>query len=281
MVTPNRDRLAARLQQVRAAAFPTGSALARTLGWHQTKVSKLENGRQLPSEVDVRSWVTATNAGTEVLSELLRLLSTARVEYVSHRDGVRASGGLAKMQGGIGDREARATKIFNWQPAMVPGLLQTGEYAREVLTRMREIGFLTRTDDEIEATVAARIKRQDILYQPGRHIEIIVGEAALHSGPGEADTLLGQLDRLVSLSSLRPITIGVVPFPAMPVIPLSGFELNDDVALYVETLTGEQTVYDPDEIVAYGRAFDQLRSASAIGPDAVALIQRVAAELRG
>lgn len=55
-ITPQRALLARRLRELRAAAFPSGSALARYLGWHQTRVSKLEQGNQRPSDDDLRQW---------------------------------------------------------------------------------------------------------------------------------------------------------------------------------------------------------------------------------
>lgn len=63
-------------------------------------------------------------------------------------------------------------------------------------------------------------------------------------------------------------------------MPLAGFSLHDNDVLYVETLTGEHRVEDPEQIAAHVRAFDLLRDAAAIGPDAAALIQHVAARLR-
>ena len=127
---------------------------------------------------------------------------------------------------------------------------------------------------------AGRVRRQDVLYQPGRRIELILGEAALRSTPATIGTLLGQLDRLVSVMDLPTVEVGIVPFPVMPVMPLSSFYLHDDV-VYIETLTAEQRLSEPDEVAVYVKAFRLLREAAATGPDAVALIQRVAAELRG
>jgi uncharacterized protein DUF5753 len=65
-----------------------------------------------------------------------------------------------------------------------------------------------------------------------------------------------------------------------PVMPLAGFSLHENDAVFVETLTGEQRLDDPGEVAAYTRMFELLRDAAATGPDAVALIQRVATELR-
>jgi hypothetical protein len=161
---------------------------------------------------------------------------------------------------------------------MVPGLVQTAAYARELFEGDRST--LTDPGDVDPAAMAtARVRRQDVLYQPGRRIELVVGEAALRSTPGTIGTLLGQLDRLVSVIDLPTVELGIVPFPLMPVMPLSSFYFHDDV-VYIETLTAEQQLAEPDEVAVYVKAFGLLRAAAVTGQDAVALIQRVAAELR-
>jgi transcriptional regulator with XRE-family HTH domain len=276
-LSPRRARLAARLKAIRAAAAPSGSEFARIIGWGQPRLSKLETGKQLPTEGDIRAWVAAAGAGESVAAELLGLLAAARVEYVTHRDESRIEGGLAKVSDAQAVLEARAMRIAEWQPAMVPGLVQTAAYARELFE-----GRPTLTDPgdvDPDAMATARVRRQDVLYQPGRRIELILGEAALRSTPGTLGTLLGQLDRLVSVIDLPTVELGIVPFPLMPVMPLSSFYFHDDV-VYIETLTAEQQLAEPDEVAVYVKAFGLLRAAAVTGSDAVALIRRVAAELR-
>ncbi|MGH3695099.1 MAG: Scr1 family TA system antitoxin-like transcriptional regulator [Pseudonocardiaceae bacterium] len=95
-----------------------------------------------------------------------------------------------------------------------------------------------------------------------------------------AKGLEGQLDRLVSVIDLPTVELGIVPFPLMPVMPLSSFYIHDEIA-YIETLTAEKRLFEPAEVAVYQKSFRLLREAAATGPDAVALIQRVAAELRG
>lgn len=276
-VSPRRARLAARLRALRATAAPSGNQFAALIGWQQSRVSKLETGKQLPTEADIRAWVTATRSSELVESELLGLLAAARIEYVTHRDESRVEGGLATVQRQHAALESQTTHIAEWQPAMVPGLVQTAAYTRELLERPDRP---TMTEDvDPEAITIERIRRQDILYQPGRRIELIVGEAALRSTPGTIKTLLGQLDRLVAVSDLPTVELGIVAFPMMPVMPLSSFSLHDDV-VYIETLTGEQQLYEPDEVAVYSKAFELLRAASLTGPDAVVLIQRIATKLR-
>lgn len=120
-----------------------------------------------------------------------------------------------------------------------------------------------------------------MLYQPAKQIQLVMGEAALHTRFGTTETLMGQLARLVAVAGLAGIEIGVVPFTTrMPVYPLTGFELRDD-AVMIESITAQQRLDAPDEVALYERFFEQLREAALTGADAVALIHQVMAGLRG
>ena len=276
---PHRARLATRLRALRAAAGLSGNRLAQQLGWAQPRVSKLETGKQIPTDDDLTEWVTATGAGREQAAELAELLSAARIEYATWRGVQRTAGGLACRHAERAAWEAATTRIAEYQPAMIPGLVQTAAYARALLTSPLA-SAMSITDAEAEALVAERVKRQEILYQPGRVIEVVVGEAALWNTPSTADILRGQLDRLISFAQLPSLEFGVVPRDApMPIPPLACFGVYDDEFVLIETLTGEQRLDDPDEVAIYLKAFDQLRVVAATGSDAIALIRRAMVHL--
>ncbi|MBV9010982.1 MAG: hypothetical protein JO272_02825 [Pseudonocardiales bacterium] len=94
------------------------------------------------------------------------------------------------------------------------------------------------------------------------------------------DTLRGQLDRLIIVSGLASVELGVLPVAQpSPVMPLAGFSLHDEDVVFVETLTGEQILQDPGEVMAYLAMFNLLQEAAATGADAVALIHQAVARL--
>ncbi|MPZ67487.1 MAG: helix-turn-helix domain-containing protein [Pseudonocardiaceae bacterium] len=281
-LNPQRVRLAARLRALRTAAFPSGNQFAYHIGWGQSKVSKLETGAQRPTEDDVRQWVHATGNGADVEAELLAMAAAARFEYATVRDAVRQGGGIAAWQAQIAALESATTHIAEHQPVMLPGIVQTAAYTRELLALHGGPLTAGASEDEVEALVAGRIRRQEILYQPGRSIQLVIGEAALHDPPGSVETLVGQLDRLVAVAGLASVDLAVLRLGTrMPVLPLSSFTAHDKRVVFVETMTGEQRLDEPDEVAVYVKAFDLLRAAAATGSDAVALIQQVAAQLRG
>ncbi len=278
-ITPQRARLGTRLQQLRAARFRSASELGRALGWQQSRVSKLERGAQLPSNEDLDAWVRATAASPAVRAELDELLTAARITYSVWSD-VYRSRGIAIRQAQIGATEAEAAIIREYQPAMIPGIVQTVAYAREMLSIPGGVMLTGATPDSIEDLIAQRVKRQELLYQRGHQFQLVLGQAALHTHFGTVDTLLGQLDRLVMLTGLASMDLRVLPndLPS-PIMPLAGFSLHDDT-LYVETLTGEQRIDNPEEVTAHIEAFEQLRDTALADSDTVTLIHQVAAGLR-
>ena len=122
---PHRARLATRLRALRAAAGLSGNRLAHHLGWPPPRVSKLETGKQIPTEDDLDAWLTATGAGNEQATELAGLLSAARIEYATWRGVQRTAGGLASRHAERAAWEAATTRIAEYQLAMIPGLVQT------------------------------------------------------------------------------------------------------------------------------------------------------------
>jgi hypothetical protein len=154
-------------------------------------------------------------------------------------------------------------------------------YARELLTIPGGPVLTGATPERIEALIAERIKRQNLLYIPRRQVRVVLGHAALITHFGSVETLLGQLDRLVALSDLPSVDLRVMPSTvACPIISLTGFWL-DGKAVYIETLQGEQTLASPDDVALYRKAFELAREAAAAGPDAITLmIQRAAAEVQ-
>lgn len=203
------------------------------------------------------------------------MLERARIEYATWRSTYRRSGGAAGNQASIADLEARATLIMGYQPRMAVGLLQTPAYMRELLT----LPGSPVTEDDLDAMVAGRIRRQQVLYRGDKQVQLVMGEGALRAGVGTTATLLAQLDRLVSMAELPGVEVGIIP-DNIPVLPVPGFAIYDTSVATTETLTGEQRLDEPEEVADYVRFFNHLREAAVTGQDAVALIQRVAAGVR-
>ena len=283
MTTPayqrERRRLAEALKALRVGAGLSGARLSEILGWQQSKVSKIETRKQLPTEDDIAAWVGAAGGSPETASELLAVLRGARVEYAAWKDAYRDSGADA-VQADILELEAQTTRIAEFQPSMISGLLQTSEYAREFLHL--PCGPLSFSADEetIEQMVAKRMQRQQVLYQHGKQVQVVMMEGALRARVVSAPTLAGQLDRLMAVSGLASLELGIIPFEAaIPVFPLSGFRLYDDLVI-VESIVGEQQLAEADDVARYEKYLELLRESASTGRDAAVVIQRSLESLR-
>lgn len=267
--------LAERLQRMRKAAGLTGDRLAAQLDWPRSKVPKLENGRQMPTEADISAWARACGQ-PEATADLLELLGAAQSVHRQYRHRLRS--GHASIQDDLAAIVKLARRIRNIEVTVIPGLLQTPGYARyRALEAVRVHGF---AEDGVEAAVAARMRRQEILYETEREFEFIITEAAMRIRLCPPQVMLGQLDRLLSLSGLANISLRIIPFDVvLPVAPMLGFMMLDDMA-YVETHTSEDLLAGP-EAVLYGRIADDLAAEAVTGDAAQRLLTAAAETLRG
>ena len=131
--TESRAALAARLHQVRAAAGLSGNALAKQMGVVQSRVWKIENRKLLPTESDIRAWAQASEASDEITAELLAMLAGARTEQ-AFGTVLRGKGGPAAYQERVRAIEERSTRIGEFEVAVIPGILQTADYTRQLVS---------------------------------------------------------------------------------------------------------------------------------------------------
>jgi len=130
---------------------------------------------------------------------------------------------------------------------------------------------------DIDQMIATRMQRQQVLYDRAKRVEIILLEGALHCRLVSPGALAGQLDRLTAICGLPSLALGIIPLDApVPVFPLSGFRLYDDLVI-VESIAGEQQLADRAEIARYEKFLALLRDAARYGAEAVAVITRVSA----
>ncbi len=144
------------------------------------------------------------------------MLAATRFSYVTHCENV--DGGLTASLAFFAALEAQATQIAEFQPAFIPG----SSRPLELLTLHGGPVTSGASAVDVETLIATRIKRQQILYQPDKRIDIVIGETTLHDPPGTIETLVGQLDRLVAVSGLPAVHLAVLrtgtPMPILDAI---------------------------------------------------------------
>jgi len=280
----NRGALAARLTELRAAAGLSGNALARRMSIVQSRVWKIEHATLVPTEDDVRAWVKAAGGDEDILAELLAMLDSARAEQ-AYSKLFGTKGGAAAYQDRVRAIEERSARIGEFEVAVIPGLLQTADYAREVAYLPGGLRAWGTDAAGIEAQVDGKLRRQEILHDPAKHVQMILGEAALRTRIVAPDVLTAQLGKLLSVLRLPAVELGVIPFSRhVPAYTLGGFRVHDDDLIIVESIGGEKYIEAadaPEEVAAFLEAFEALRLAAVTGDQAEAVIQRALDDLRG
>ncbi|MPZ86826.1 MAG: helix-turn-helix domain-containing protein [Nitriliruptorales bacterium] len=273
-IQQEREALGQRLREFRQRTGRTGKELAEALGWQASKISKIELGRQTPSESDITAWTRAT--GTDhARSDLLASLHTLELRYAEWQRQLRT--GTHARQQALVDIEAKATTIRAFESTYIPGLLQTAGYAQH---RLAEIVHVYGVPNDVDQGVHTRMRRQETLYQPGRRFHFVMTEAALRYLTCPPEILEGQLDRLLALISMRTLKVGVIPFDTRyPVSPIHGFWVYDDRMVLVETFSAELTLAQPQEIRLYSKIFERLASAAQYGSEARATVNRALDDL--
>jgi transcriptional regulator with XRE-family HTH domain len=269
-----RNALGKRLRELRQQAGLTGRQLAESLSWPQSKVSKLETARQTPSEDDIRAWTRITGSESQT-NELLTSLQTLEAQHAEWQRVLRP--GLKSHQNDIAGLDADTWLFRIFEATVIPGLLQTAEYAR---ARLAQGVILFKVSNDINEAVQARIKRQELLYRPDRRFHFVVTEAALRLRLCAPEAMLAQLDRLVSLTALPNIRLSIIGSETQYVVgPWHGFSLRDNERVLVETFSAELNLVQPPEIEIYSKIFEQFAAVASYGRSARAIITRAIDDL--
>jgi transcriptional regulator with XRE-family HTH domain len=226
------EALGVRLRELRKDAGLTGRALAAAVGWHFTRVSKLEHGVQTPTDADIREWCRACRADGQV-PDLLATLRSVESAYLEFRRQARA--GMKRVLGAHTLALYERTTLFRiYEHNVIPGLFQTADYTAAMLSFWIE--FLETTNDLDEA-VATRMERQQVLYRRDKRFVIVLEEQALRTWFGTAETQASQLDRLLAVMSLPAVSVGIIPMMTeRQAVASAGFWLFDNSLVALEHL---------------------------------------------
>jgi transcriptional regulator with XRE-family HTH domain len=270
-----REQLAERLRDIRLDARLTARALSAAAGWHEAKTSRIESAKKAPSEDDIRTWCRVCGA-ERAIPDLVAASRSADSMYTEWRRLQPA--GMRRDQENRLPLHERTKVLKAYVGTVVPGFLQTPEYATALLSAIRDFHG---TPDDVADAVAVRMQRKR-LVQPGSHRYIaIIEEAVLRQVIGDAEVMAGQLGYLLEATTFPTLSLGVIPFrvTGRPVWPLEAFTIFDDTRVYVELLSAQVTVTTPSEIVLYARAFEKLSGLAVYGDEARARGSRMPSAL--
>jgi transcriptional regulator with XRE-family HTH domain len=264
-----RQVLARELKRLRLVTGLSGRELGRRASISQSKVSRVEAGTALPTVSEVEKWGRALDAPVETVRLLTALTGEAHLQAHSW---TAALHGRMHLQHEIGEWEADATLVRTYQPSVVPGLVQTADYARRVFSLFSP----SYGQDALAAAVSGRMDRQLVLHEPGRKFEFIVTEAALRWRPGPPGVLIAQLDRLMSISTLDNIVLGLIPLDREAMATYShGFviyEGDGEAVVSLEMIHGPLTLDSVGDIEPYRQRWSLLQEMSLFGEEARGLL---------
>jgi hypothetical protein len=263
-----RQTLGARLGELREDAGLTGRALARLCGWHESKVSRIEHAKTAPSAEDIRAWCEHCGAIDQV-DDLVAFLRTVEGMFVEWPRIDRT--GQRHAQESVLPTVQR-TRLFRvYSSWLIPGALQTPDYARAVLQAIAKRRDLP---DDVDEAVAARGDWLRVLHERDRRIHVLIEEPVLRTVIGGAQVMAGQLGHLITIAALPSMSLGIIPMglDRDAEWPVEDFWLLDDEQVSVELVSGWLTITQPREIAMYAQAFGRLSDLAVSGVQARRLI---------
>ena len=274
------------LRNLRSTADETQKQLADALGWSTAKVIRIEGGKTQVAVSDLRAILSHYGIHDEQeIQRLEKIARAAREPTLATKHGAAISKSFAEFL----DHEEAARTIRQWEPTLIPGLLQTKEYARAALNNFEEYSraaIRNHVPTDIEARVQLRLERKSLLMQDdGPLAMFIIDESALLRQIGVengSDGIMeGQLAHLKEMNELPNVIIQVMPLSAGAFPPMRGpfviLEFDDagsllyiehpeggiidhddapQIASYLEFYAAMERVATPPE--AFGRIADRL-----------------------
>jgi transcriptional regulator with XRE-family HTH domain len=277
--TVRRKRLGIELRRLREQAGLTCEDVGHRLDCSGTRISRIETGRISVKPGDVREMLEIYGVSSAEADSLAQLARDARRKGWWHTYGRMLPTWFEAYVG----LEAEAVRLRDFQSMVVPGLLQTEDYARGVLRTAPGAG----SAEDIDRQVALRVERQSVLGQanpPG--LWVVLSESVLRVQVGGAPVMRAQLRHLIDVAGRSSVTLQVLPFTtAAHVQPISPFTIlefpdaADPTVVYLEHLTGSIFLENEDEVRRYSEVFDHLRAEALGTGQSIELIGRLAAEL--
>ncbi|MQA83023.1 MAG: helix-turn-helix domain-containing protein [Streptosporangiales bacterium] len=262
--------LANRLRDLRVDAGLTGVGLAADLGWHQSKVSRIENAIRPPSIADVQAWCRACGADHQA-ADLVDALRTVEDAYVQWQRLQRA--GLRRLQESYVPLHERTRLMRVYSSQLIPGMVQTRDYVTALLDSMSD------APNDVPEAADARVARQRRLHEGGHRFAFVLEQSVLRRSVGGPEVMAGQLRHLLAVMSLPSVSLGIVPVDAdLPQWPVEMFTMYDDAEVRVELLSALITITAPSEIRLYTAAFANLASMAVYGHSARDLITSALAD---
>lgn len=268
-----RKHLAEVLRELRKAAGLSGERLGVRAAMSQSKISRIESGKIVPTVVDVERILKALEVPSGVAQDLLSLARTANVDYTSWRSYARV--GLWRRQAELKALAESSTTVRQFLPVIPSGLLQTRAYARAVFTPMVE----GRPARDVDRAVQARLGRQEVLNDETRRFYFLLTEQAVRLKRASTPVMVEQLQRMIELAGHPNIDLSILSANVLlDASPLNTFVVYDDRLVLIELFSGGVALRDPQDISYHLNLFEYFNNLAVSGDEAQQFIEAVADE---
>jgi transcriptional regulator with XRE-family HTH domain len=257
--TVRRRRLGQELRKLREDKGMTAEQVADRLLVSQSKISRLENGRRSISQRDVRDLCGVYEVEDQrIVESLMQMAKDSRQQGWWHAFGDVPYSVYIGL-------ETDAASLRVYDPQVVPGLLQTRQYAETLIS-----GALPETaSTEIEKRVQVRMRRQERISAEENPLRLwtVMDEAALRRVVGNRSLMRDQLEHLVEQSQLPHVTVQVIPFDMGAHPGLNGQyailefpDASDSSVVYIEGVTSDLYLEKPNDVQKYSVMYEHLRA---------------------
>ena len=267
-----RRRLRVELRNARNSKGLTQKDVASTLGWSPSKLIRIENGSVGVTIPDLKALLEEYGVSDRArIDELVEMSRRAREPGWTSFSDVLSKGLLTYLS-----YEASAARTYQFQPSVLPGLLQTEEYTRAVLRDVTEM-----PPDQHDRLWNVRQRRQELHDRENPPaMFFVLDEAVIRRRLGGPAVMARQLRRLAEDAALPHVTLQVIPFSAGghtgmtgPIVILQFADPNVDDIVYLEGTRGDLTFLDdPDEASRYLNDFFRLQERALSAVDSLALL---------
>lgn len=262
---PRARFLGAELRAVREREKVGVRQLAKRLGMGHAKISLWENGKKIPTTEDVAGFLGALGVGGDERDELLeKTRQAAQKTWIA--TGLPA---IAQQLSALMEFERTATAIVHWNPLLIPGILQIGDYARAIMG----------DDPHADTRVAMRLGRRDVLTRRNPlDYTALIGEGALRQPIAAPDIMADQLRQVIDTAGRSNVTVRVVPsatgwHPGL-LGPISTLRFpRGKPIVHLENHHATAFLFEDDHIAGFEDAMERISELAMTPEESVAMIE--------
>lgn len=244
--------------------------VARAAGMSDSQLSRIELGRILASELQVRSIAEALDLPADITDHL-----TSAYRALHRQVANPSSTTLPITLSRLANFDERATIIRQLAVMNTPGLLQTPEFAAAAFAHFGELRLSGESDD-VRSRLFERVRRQPLLYDTSKTFQFLLCETGILNNPGAS--MSAQYDRIIEVARFPNVEVRVLPRSSTDWPAMVGFRVYDDAFATTESFPTDLLVTDPMLVTFYVNIFNKCWDTSLRDDDSIALLSKLKRE---